>query len=137
MLDERLRTRVIVRGASGEHASRTSVAWCVVGTRWRQAWSEAARGAWRATVGSGCAPDRVGDRGGRREGGGGASRGAWTARLQRTGLRHGLHERLEALDAVLELEAREAEAVEPRLVRVRVSSPYALALALALTLTWQ
>jgi len=70
-------------------------------------------------------------------GGGGAGRGAWTARLQRTGLRHGLHERLEALDAVLELEAGEAKAVEPRLVRVRVRSPYTLAQALALTLTWQ
>ena len=66
-----------------------------------------------------------------------ASHGAWTARLQRTGLRHGLHERLEALDAVLELEAGEAKAVEPRLVRVRVRSPYTLAQALALTLTWQ
>ena len=104
--------------------------------------SRARGGAWRVAghsrvrMRAGPGRRQRGEAGGRR-GGGGAGHGAGTARLQRTGLRHGLHERLEALDAVLELEAREADAVEPRLVRVRVSSPYALALALALTRTWQ
>eukprot|EP00964_Phaeocystis_antarctica_P091271 scaffold58510_cov66-Phaeocystis_antarctica.AAC.4 len=90
--------RTNVRGASDEHASSTSVAWCVVGTRMGQD----AR--------------RTGQERGRRRGGELRVARCGLARLQRAVLGHDLHECLEALDAVLELESREAVAVEPRLL---------------------
>ena len=59
---------------------------------------------------------RTGQERGRRRGGELRVARCGLARLQRAVLGHDLHECLEALDAVLELESREAVAVEPRLL---------------------